>query len=250
MALKACRECGEQISSTANPCPRCGKPDPHGTSAIVRYGGGFLGAVTVVVVFGVAFFHGKPAETPAQPALAAEPPTAQQPPQREPEPENPIAAQAAAIGAARSYRDALQLSQGLFADAVNDANQGGVMLAIWVAEHGRFSDVAVAVDETTVRKAKKDTEAARGKHLCVRGQVIQIQRERVGSTSLWTGNLSTGGMDFVNFLAGGSTGELVQNSYGRLCGVVVGEYAFSNVSGGQTRSIQVVGMFDLPENKR
>ena len=44
MALKSCRECGEQVSSEAHTCPKCGitKPAKEGKKA---------GSVTAVVVF-------------------------------------------------------------------------------------------------------------------------------------------------------------------------------------------------------
>lgn len=42
MGLKNCRECQRPISASANPCPLCGKSNPHGTSAVLRYGGGLL----------------------------------------------------------------------------------------------------------------------------------------------------------------------------------------------------------------
>lgn len=49
MALKPCSECKREISSDANPCPACGKKSPHGPSAVVVLGGGFL----TLLVFGL-----------------------------------------------------------------------------------------------------------------------------------------------------------------------------------------------------
>jgi len=53
MALKACKECRKEISSDANPCPHCGKKNPHGMSALMKYGGGFL-----AVMFGLPVMAG------------------------------------------------------------------------------------------------------------------------------------------------------------------------------------------------
>jgi hypothetical protein len=53
MALKGCKECRKEISSDANPCPHCGKKNPHGMSSVVKYGGGFL-----MVVFGLPLMVG------------------------------------------------------------------------------------------------------------------------------------------------------------------------------------------------
>lgn len=86
MALKACRECGEQISATANPCPRCGRQWPHGASAIVKYGGGFIalsGALVVALGFAAT---SKPATSPrslpahATSAASIAPPDPPEPP--------------------------------------------------------------------------------------------------------------------------------------------------------------------------
>jgi hypothetical protein len=53
VALRSCRECGKQISTDANPCPHCGKKNPHGMSKLVKYGGGFL-----AVMFGLPLMVG------------------------------------------------------------------------------------------------------------------------------------------------------------------------------------------------
>jgi hypothetical protein len=216
----------------------------------VRYGW-----LALLLVAGALIYWGvrNADATPAEPPLAAEPAAGPKPAAAQPvvaKAETEIAKRTAAVVGSGTYADAMRLASPLFADAVNDVNPGAVMLAMWFSEHGSLTDVAVSTDETSVRKARKDTDAERGKRLCARGRVVQIEKESVAGIAIWTGNIMTGNMDFVNFMAGGSTGELVQNDYGRLCGVVIGEYAFSNVSGGQTRSIQVVGMFDLPENRR
>jgi hypothetical protein len=54
MALKACLECKKEISTDANPCPHCGKKNPHGMSAIVKFGGGFLGLCLGLAGLGAA----------------------------------------------------------------------------------------------------------------------------------------------------------------------------------------------------
>lgn len=52
MALKACSECQRVISTGANPCPFCGKHNPHGMSKLVRYGGGILAIVILIGIIG------------------------------------------------------------------------------------------------------------------------------------------------------------------------------------------------------
>jgi hypothetical protein len=96
---------------------------------------------------------------------------------------------------------------------------------------------------------RKDSDAARGKRMCVRGQLIQIQKEKVGDGGLFTGLLLANYSDIYSFIAVGSTGELVSNSNARLCGVAIGNYEYSNSAGGKGHAISIVGMFDLPENR-
>jgi len=48
MALKQCKECKKEISTDANPCPHCGKKNPHGMPKWLKYGGGALGALIII----------------------------------------------------------------------------------------------------------------------------------------------------------------------------------------------------------
>jgi hypothetical protein len=50
MALKPCKECKKSISGDANPCPHCGKKNPHGMSKLMKYGGGAVLAVIVLAI--------------------------------------------------------------------------------------------------------------------------------------------------------------------------------------------------------
>lgn len=47
----------------------------------------------------------------------------------------------------------------------------------------------------------------------------------------------------------GDTGDLVQNSAARICGIVTGVSDYANTGGGQTPSVTIVGLFDLPANR-
>jgi hypothetical protein len=78
MALKPCKECGQQISTEAKTCPHCGKRDPAGTRIGCLRGGCLT--LTVVVVIGLivnvisggnstsSSSSGQPASTAAPPA--------------------------------------------------------------------------------------------------------------------------------------------------------------------------------------
>lgn len=51
MALKDCRECGQQVSTNAKKCPHCGTPHP--TSSMSKGAQGCLGCMGILVVLAV-----------------------------------------------------------------------------------------------------------------------------------------------------------------------------------------------------
>lgn len=162
-----------------------------------------------------------------------------------------IAPRNAALQALRDvngFGAALTLAKLGMSDSNEEVSDGAVWLGMWLDSKGSWPDVEPSHDETSVGKVKKNSDAERGKRLCARGRVIQIKREGSGDVELYTGNIVTEAGNVVNFIAAWSTGELVEDSYARFCGVVAGNYSFANVSGGQTQSVQMVGAFDLPEN--
>lgn len=58
--MKACRECKQQISEAANPCPHCGKKDPHGKLPWVLLGcAGAVTSVCIVSAIGAALVRDK-----------------------------------------------------------------------------------------------------------------------------------------------------------------------------------------------
>lgn len=151
---------------------------------------------------------------------------------------------------AQDYEGALAIAMPMMTDTIDEISPGAAIFGVWAGKHMKWSDVAVSPNETSLAMVKKDPSAARGKRVCYWGTVIQISKG-YSDPVLYEGNFMTqGGGGVVNFLAAGSTGELVDNSAARICGVVTGIYAYSNVNGGQTQAVQVVGMFDLSENTR
>jgi RNA polymerase subunit RPABC4/transcription elongation factor Spt4 len=66
MALKPCRECGEQISSVATVCPKCGKNYPTTTVSA----GTVLGGICAAAMIGVAFGYLHDIHTPMQASAA------------------------------------------------------------------------------------------------------------------------------------------------------------------------------------
>lgn len=145
--------------------------------------------------------------------------------------------------------EAIEEVRSQMADTDGEVSPGAALLALWSAKHLKWTDVAVAKNETSFKLVRKDSDLARGKRLCVRGQLVQIEKEKVGSDPLFTGLMLSGSYDIYSFIAVRSTGELVSNSHARFCGVVIGKYEYSNSAGGRGHAISVVGMFDLQENR-
>ena len=154
------------------------------------------------------------------------------------------------IAAATNRHEALSIARPLMADTYDKASDGAMLLAIWSAPNLKWTDVYVKKDETSFGRIKKDSEFERGKRLCYSGRIIQISRERAVSGRLYAGLLMTGrrNINIIHFFAAGSTGELVEGSWARFCGMVTGRYSYSNSGGGTSHAVQMVGMFKLPEN--
>jgi hypothetical protein len=179
---------------------------------------------------------GSGASPGAEPAAAAVKAKAEP----EPEPEPPPATLALAIAKARPTME--DVGDG-------SISPGTLELVLWAASSLRWSDIAPGSGaETSIRLVMKDSDAARGKRLCSRGRIIQIQKEKGTDPPVFSGILVTSSYDLVHFYAVGSTGELVEKDRARICGVVTGRYSYPNAGGGTGHAVDVVGMFELPEN--
>lgn len=169
-------------------------------------------------------------------------------PAPEPEPE-PTAAEV--MLAVETYEEALRV-QDFMGDTVGEPSEGALFFALWSAEKLRWQDVNVAKNETSIKLVNRDSETEIGKRMCYAGRIVQLARDRSFTEAtdkpVWQGLFVVGRNELVSFWAAGSAGELVEGSRARLCGVVTGRHAFSNVSGGQTQTVHVVGMFGVPEN--
>jgi hypothetical protein len=133
----------------------------------------------------------------------------------------------------------------------NKTSDGTLLLAAWAAKHMRWDDVAVAKDETTPALVLKDPDEERGKRVCFTGKIVQIEVEKLDIGKINDGLLMVGYYDttLFHFVNVGSSGTLVEKNQARLCGVVTGKYDYSNSGGGTGHAIEIVGMWDLPENK-
>jgi len=144
---------------------------------------------------------------------------------------------------------AIQLLRPMFQDTQEEAAPGAQALAVWCAMHLDWNSLS-GIPETSRAKVMKDPEAERGKRLCSSGTIIEIHNDRSSGQSIYSGGIQTSSFDIVRFFAVHSTGDLVEHGVGRICGIVTGTQSYSNSGGGVTHAAFIVGMFDLPENKR
>ncbi len=152
------------------------------------------------------------------------------------------------LAKAQTLAEAIQATVPLMEDTINKPSEGTGLLALWSSKHLQWADVGVAKNETTTKLILKDSDAARGKRMCVAGDIIQIAKER-GTDRVYSGLLGGYyGQGIISYIAIGDTGELVENSAARFCGVVTGRFTYGNAGGGTTHAVSMVGMFDLPGN--
>lgn len=129
-------------------------------------------------------------------------------------------------------------------------SRASAMLAAWAVDRLRWSDVAVDVDETNFGLAQKNLDKERGKRLCVSGSVVQITENNVApGKTMNEGLVLSGAGNLFYFLGVKSSGSILKDSWARFCGVVVDRYDYENSAGGTGHAIEIVGMFDLPENR-
>lgn len=137
------------------------------------------------------------------------------------------------------------------ADSRDGDDPATALFALYAARRMRWSDVLVSTDETTFARVRKDSEAERGKRMCIGGSIVEIAVDKITTGGRMShGLLLSNGGNLYHFLAAGSSGDLVEQSYGRFCGMVTGSFDYPNSGGGTGHAVSLVGMFDLPENKK
>jgi hypothetical protein len=113
-----------------------------------------------------------------------------------------------------------------------------------------WGDANIAESEISLGLIKRDPAAAFGKRMCQSGQIKRIRRRPLARGVVHTGILTSQQGDHIHFDAAGSSGQLVQRSFGRFCGVVTGVFSRSDDTGGRREVVSMVGMFRLEENAR
>jgi hypothetical protein len=260
MALVTCPDCGRHVSDVAPACPNCGRPT--GFTAVVAPAVSRSQLPPLFWIGGIAFLvaalgvllviSNKPAPMKGTPIAASAAPSAAATEEHAatPEPTADMAALLAPIdhGSAKYAFDALRPQMG---DTANDDSKGADLFALWAARRMTWSDVYVAQDETTFAAVQKDSDDQLGKRMCSAGSIIEIHAMKPASGGhVAIGIFLSDAQHLYRFLVGGSSGNLGQNSYSTLCGFVTGNYDYSNSGGGTGHAVSIVGMFDLPENRK
>ena len=153
------------------------------------------------------------------------------------------------LAEASSLPLAVQLLRPMFKDTQDEADPAAQVLALWCTQHLDWNSLS-GLPESSRAKVMKDPESERGKRLCASGTIIEIHNDRSSGRSIYSGGINTASFDIVRFYAVKSTGDLVEKSVARICGVVTGTESYSNSAGGVSHAVFVVGMFDLAENRQ
>lgn len=129
-----------------------------------------------------------------------------------------------------------------------DENLGAACASLYFLENGLpWSQVAVQKDETSPGLIMKNSAKERGKRLCATGRIIEIHEDKSGNAS--NGLLRSYSGTLYHFETFGSSGTLTEGRQGRFCGFVVGQFHYRNSGGGVGHAVDVLGVWDLPENK-
>lgn len=238
MALIKCHECGNEVSTSAKTCPKCGAPVKKQMNTAAGVG---LVVVALIVVFALA--TGKKSSDQVAPANDTQAQTSTQPAseasaaeQRKPPP-------------VKTLQEAIDVVLPQMTDEHNSISPGAAFLAVWANEHLTWEDLA-ALKQTTKARVMKDPSSERGKRMCVYGSVLEIAADNSLNKKMFVGGIQQEFGDFYRFISVGSSGDIVAGSNVRFCGVTIGRYDYDNSMNGVTHSVMLVGMFDLPENHR
>ena len=132
-------------------------------------------------------------------------------------------------------------------DASDPLPDGLVLFGFWSLDHLKWSELK-ALPQTKRTLVMKDSDEERGKGLCVTGRILEIEVEKTEKGKFAHAGIISN-MDVTKVVAVGSTGELVEGKTATFCGVVIGKHSYANSGGGQTHTVRLVGMFDLPANR-
>lgn len=144
---------------------------------------------------------------------------------------------------------AIQLAVSMMSDSHNEMPAAAMLIPLWAEKNKINLSMINAVTSTSYGKIMKDSTSERGKRLCISGMVGDIAVDRSAGFPVYSGAIVNNNMQVTRYLAMKSTGEIVDGSIAKFCGIVVGKMSYDNAKGGTTHAAYLVGMFDLPENR-
>ena len=155
------------------------------------------------------------------------------------------------IKEASTLDEELQIVRNGFDDS--EVNKYTAAFIKWSMTNLRFTEIDKI--ETTFEKVMKDPDEERGKKICFAGEIIEIKAVKILSDKIYVGemydqrrNIYHQRRNIYHFMNVGSSGNIDGNSFASACGIIIGTYSYPNSGGGTTHTVNVVGMFDLPEN--
>jgi hypothetical protein len=152
------------------------------------------------------------------------------------------------IQEAKTLVDAISIARPLMVDGTEQTSVGALLLASWGITNMKWNDISVKANETSYAETMKDTDRQRGRKLCVTATLGSMQPARFGHGYVYTGVMRTESGELYQYAAVGSTDNLRDTA--TLCGVVTGKFEYMSKSGVARQAVQIVGMFDVPENRR
>ncbi|MFO0662828.1 MAG: hypothetical protein U0174_02695 [Polyangiaceae bacterium] len=154
----------------------------------------------------------------------------------------------ARVNGTQSLEEALKVAKEEFP---LDAQSRSAAIVDWSEERLRWADVDMKKNQTSTLLALKDPEGAYGKRACLTGKLTTITavRDADASALLHFKAVLEGPGERWNLSAVGDTAELVKGSTAKFCGLAV-HVRTQRADGGTLDTLDVVGMFDLPENRK
>lgn len=160
---------------------------------------------------------------------------------------------AAKVRAAQSLHDVLPLIRPAMTDHQgNEISVSAAGLAMWMLNQpsNKLWAELNAMQDFSRKDVVKDISLYRGEKLCNRGSIIQILTDRSAGKPVYYGVLDVGVLNLNRFVAVGSSAGIVEGSAARFCGIIIGTHNYSNSLGGMIDAVEVVGLFDIPQNSR
>lgn len=213
--------------------------------------GGGIAVAAVAISAAIVVTRGRVEVAPEPKVIHATPAAVATPKAAEPEPPKltPAEELAVQVRAAKTLAETIAAAKPFMRDEFGETSLGTHAMATWSAEHLAWTDVAVAKDETSYALARKDIDRERGKRVCVPGRLIEIAAAKV-EPRYYTGLMQSSLGNLFHFYAVRDTDDLVGGDIARFCGVVTGLFSYRNSGGGVGHAVEVVGMFDLPSNRK